>query len=96
MELMEAMIPLKLRWSALWLAYLCNNTEFLDLARRSGVLHVNLGIESIDADMNRYAGRVLQPEVNLLTFASAGHSVQHRILGGELLAAQNGAGLGRG
>ncbi len=50
MELMEAMIPLKLRWSALWSAYLCNDIEFLDLAKRSGVLHVNLGIESIDAE----------------------------------------------
>ena len=50
MELMEAMIPLKLRWSALWSAYLCNDAEFLDLAQRSGVLHVNLGIESIDGE----------------------------------------------
>jgi hypothetical protein len=49
-ELMEAMVPLKLRWSALWSAYLCSDVEFLDLAKRSGVLHVNLGIESIDAD----------------------------------------------
>ena len=50
MELMEAMIPLKLRWSALSSAYLCNDVEFLDLAKRSGVLHLNLGIESIDGE----------------------------------------------
>ena len=50
MELMEAMIPLKLRWSALWSSYLCNDAEFMDLAKRSGLLHVNLGIESIDPD----------------------------------------------
>jgi radical SAM superfamily enzyme YgiQ (UPF0313 family) len=50
MELMEALIPLKVRWSALWSAYLCSDTEFLDLARRSGLLHVNLGIESINPD----------------------------------------------
>lgn len=48
MELMEAMIPLKLRWSALWASYLCNDSEFMDLAKRSGLLHLNIGIESID------------------------------------------------
>jgi radical SAM superfamily enzyme YgiQ (UPF0313 family) len=48
MELMEAMIPLKLRWSALWSSYLCNDREFMDLAQRSGLLHVNIGIESIN------------------------------------------------
>ncbi|HEY5909100.1 MAG TPA: B12-binding domain-containing radical SAM protein, partial [Verrucomicrobiae bacterium] len=47
MELMEAMIPLKVRWSALWSAYLCNDEAFLDLAQRSGLLHVNIGLESI-------------------------------------------------
>ena len=48
MELMEALVPLKVRWSALWSSYLCNDAEFLDLARRSGLLHVNIGIESIN------------------------------------------------
>ncbi len=50
MELMEAMIPLKVRWSALWTSNLCDDKEFMDLARRSGLLHVNLGIESINPD----------------------------------------------
>ncbi len=50
MELMEALIPLRLRWSALWSSYLCHDQEFLDLARRSGLLHLNIGIESIDGD----------------------------------------------
>jgi radical SAM superfamily enzyme YgiQ (UPF0313 family) len=48
MELMAALIPLKVRWSALWSSYLCTDDEFMDLAKRSGLLHVNLGIESID------------------------------------------------
>jgi radical SAM superfamily enzyme YgiQ (UPF0313 family) len=48
MELMEALIPLKVRWSALWSSYLCNDGEFLDLAQRSGLLHVNIGLESIN------------------------------------------------
>lgn len=66
MELMEALIALRVRWSALWSSYLCQDTEFLDLAKRSGLLHVNLGIESISPDtldgmnkrfnkVNRYA-----------------------------------------
>lgn len=50
MELMEAMIPLKLRWSALWPSYLCHDEPFMDLAQRSGLLHVNIGVESINPD----------------------------------------------
>ena len=50
MELMAAMIPLRLRWSALWPAYLCGDTAFLDLAQRSGLLHLNIGLESINAE----------------------------------------------
>ena len=50
MELMEALIPLKVRWSALWTSYLCNDGHFLDLAQRSGLLHVNIGIESINPE----------------------------------------------
>jgi radical SAM superfamily enzyme YgiQ (UPF0313 family) len=49
MELMAALVPLKVRWSALWPSHVCADTEFLDLAVRSGVLHVNIGLESIDA-----------------------------------------------
>ena len=50
MKLMEAMIPLKVRWSALWTSNLCDDAEFMDLAKRSGLLHLNLGIESINED----------------------------------------------
>jgi len=48
MELMEALIPLKVRWSALFSSHFCLDPKFLDLAKRSGLLHVNTGIESID------------------------------------------------
>lgn len=48
MELMEAIAPLKLRWSTLWSLNLCADREFMDLAQRSGLLHVNLGMESLD------------------------------------------------
>jgi radical SAM superfamily enzyme YgiQ (UPF0313 family) len=50
MELMEALIPLQVRWSALWPAYLCTDDPFLDLAQRSGLLHVNIGFESLHPD----------------------------------------------
>ncbi len=48
MELMEAIAPLKLRWSTLWSLNLCGDRQFMDLAQRSGLLHVNLGMESLD------------------------------------------------
>lgn len=48
MELLEELIPLKIRWSALWSSNLCRDGVFLDLAKRSGLLHVNIGLESID------------------------------------------------
>jgi radical SAM superfamily enzyme YgiQ (UPF0313 family) len=64
MELMEALIPLKLRWSSLWSTYLCTNQKFMDLAQRSGLLHVNIGMESIDPDtleeMNKKVNQVQQ------------------------------------
>ncbi len=62
MELMEALIPLKVRWSTLWTSNYCSDTEFLDLARKSGLLHVNIGIESINAEtllnMNKRVNKV--------------------------------------
>jgi radical SAM superfamily enzyme YgiQ (UPF0313 family) len=48
MELMEALIPLKIRWSTLFSAQYCLDEKFMDLAKRSGLLHVNMGIESIN------------------------------------------------
>ena len=47
MQLLEALIPLKIRWSALFSPRFGLDAEFLDLAKRSGLLHVNMGIESI-------------------------------------------------
>jgi len=62
MELMEALVPLKVRWSALWPSHLCSDSRFLDLAQRSGLLHVNIGLESIDsytlAQMNKRFNKV--------------------------------------
>jgi radical SAM superfamily enzyme YgiQ (UPF0313 family) len=47
MQLMEKLIPFKLRWSALWTADRALDREFMELAKRSGLLHINIGIESI-------------------------------------------------
>jgi radical SAM superfamily enzyme YgiQ (UPF0313 family) len=62
MELMEALIPLKVRWSALWSSYLCRDQRFLDLAKRSGLLHVNIGLETVDmetlAGMNKKTNNI--------------------------------------
>ncbi len=50
LELMEKLIPLQVRWSALWTADRVLDREFMGLARRSGLLHLNIGIESIKQD----------------------------------------------
>jgi len=64
MELMEALIPLKVRWSTLMSAHFCLDEKFIDLAKRSGMLHVNMGVESIDQKtlhaMNKDTNRVRQ------------------------------------
>jgi radical SAM superfamily enzyme YgiQ (UPF0313 family) len=45
--LLEALVPLKVRWSALFSPRFGLDDHFIDLAKRSGLLHVNMGIESI-------------------------------------------------
>ena len=78
MELMEALIPLGIRWSALWSSNLCRNREFMDLAKRSGLLHLNIGMESIDqatlAGMNKKANRVKHYEEILKNLRNRGIS----------------------
>lgn len=55
--LMEALVPLKVRWSTLWALPVCLDGKFLDLAVRAGVLHVNIGIESISTESIRDMGK---------------------------------------
>jgi len=85
-ELMEALIPLKLRWSALWSMDLCNNQEFMDLAKRSGLLHINIGMESIDQDtlngMNKKANKANQYEETLRKLRSMGISYSVNLIFG--------------
>jgi len=40
-----------LRWSALFPISICHNKLFLDLAQRSGLLHVNFGFESVSFEV---------------------------------------------
>lgn len=69
MELMEALIPLKIRWSTLFSPQYCLDKNFIDLAHRSGLLHVNMGIESIDQttlkSMNKSFNKVREYEAML-------------------------------
>ncbi len=56
MELMEALIPLKVRWSTLFSTHYCLDPKFMELAERSGLLHVNMGVESINqATLNKFS-----------------------------------------
>lgn len=50
MEFMERLIPLKIRWSTLWNAHRVLDPELMQLAKRSGLLHINMGVESIKAE----------------------------------------------
>ncbi len=64
MALMEALVPLNIRWSTLWTTYLCLDDEYMDLAKRSGLLHVNMGMESVNPEtlgqMNKRFNKVSQ------------------------------------
>lgn len=47
MELMERLAPLKIHWSTLWNTDRVLDLELMKLAKRSGLLHINMGVESI-------------------------------------------------
>lgn len=53
MDLMESLIPLRIRWSTLIPVNLCTDAEFMDLAKASGALHLNIGFESLDSEALR-------------------------------------------
>ncbi|MEW6387267.1 MAG: radical SAM protein [Thermodesulfobacteriota bacterium] len=46
-ELFKALIPLNIRWSCLWTINTSRDEELLDLAKKSGCDHVNIGIENV-------------------------------------------------
>jgi radical SAM superfamily enzyme YgiQ (UPF0313 family) len=47
LKFLERLLPLKVRWSALWNAHRVLDAEMMLLAKRSGLLHINMGVESI-------------------------------------------------
>ena len=48
MTLMEKLMPLRVNWTALCTMSIGNDREFLQLMRRSGCVHINLGMETIN------------------------------------------------
>jgi radical SAM superfamily enzyme YgiQ (UPF0313 family) len=46
-ELFQALIPLEVKWSCLWTINTARDEELLDLAKKSGLSHVNIGIENV-------------------------------------------------
>lgn len=80
MALMEALIPLRIRWSTLISAHFCLDPEFLSLARRAGLLHVNMGVESIDQrtlrSMRKGFNQVAQYEDLLKSSASTTSAIR--------------------
>lgn len=47
---MEGLRPLKVNWTCLCTANVGNDTEMLALMRKSGCLHINIGMESVDVE----------------------------------------------
>jgi radical SAM superfamily enzyme YgiQ (UPF0313 family) len=45
---MERLVPLKVNWTCLCTANVGDDSEMLALMRRSGCLHINIGMESVD------------------------------------------------
>lgn len=49
-ELMEKLIPLRIKWTCLWTVEASRDMEFVKLAKRSGCFHINMGVESISPE----------------------------------------------
>jgi len=49
-QVLEALVPLKIRWASLWPMNYCADNALIKLAKQSGCMHMNMGMESVDAD----------------------------------------------
>ena len=49
-DLFRALRPLNVKWSCLWTINTSRDEELLDLAKKSGCYHVNIGIENVCQD----------------------------------------------
>lgn len=65
MRLLEAIIPLNIRWTALWNADRVLERELMLLAAKSVDLHLNMGVESIRADTLRQMNKRTTPAERL-------------------------------
>lgn len=69
MALMEKLIPLKLQWTCLWPVKDSADEELVDLAKRSGCYHINMGLESIHPEnlkqMRKGQNHILEYETAL-------------------------------
>ncbi|MBM4293665.1 MAG: B12-binding domain-containing radical SAM protein [Deltaproteobacteria bacterium] len=49
-DLFQALIHLNIKWSCLWTINTSRDEELLDLAKKSGCYHVNIGIENVNQE----------------------------------------------
>jgi len=52
-QVLEALVPLKMKWASLWPMNYCADDTLVKLARASGCLHLNMGMESVDEETIR-------------------------------------------
>ncbi len=60
-ELFQLLTPLGLRWSCLWTVNSSRDEELLDLAKKSGCYHVNIGIETVSPESIDSVEKVQNP-----------------------------------
>ncbi len=60
-ELFRALIPLNIRWSCLWTINTSRDEELLELAKKAGCFHVNIGIENVCAESINAIAKVQNP-----------------------------------
>jgi len=60
-DLFRALMPLDLKWSCLWTINTSRDEELLDLAKKSGCYHVNIGIENVCQDSISSIHKVQNP-----------------------------------
>mgnify|MGYP005841265723 CR=1 FL=1 len=60
-DLFRALRPLNLKWSCLWTINTSRDEELLDLAKKSGCYHVNIGIENVCQDSIASIHKVQNP-----------------------------------
>ena len=60
-ELFRGLLPLEVRWSCLWTINTSRDEELLDLAKKTGCYHVNIGIENVCAESIAAIAKVQNP-----------------------------------